>query len=108
MLRIDLQGRNCIIKADQEDLVEFVKQEAYHMKIRSMQDIEAFKKAIGKCEGEVWLESIYGDRYNLKSVLSQYIAMAELLRDRNGDLELFARLPEDQMILMAFLRTLED
>lgn len=76
------------------------------MKIRSLQDIEAFKEAISRCKGDVWLESIYGDRYNLKSELSQYIAMAELLQDRNGDLELFARLPEDELILMEFLRTL--
>lgn len=76
------------------------------MKIRSLQDIEAFKEAISRCKGDVWLESIYGDRYNLKSELSQYIAMAELLQDRNGDLELFARLPEDELILMAFLETL--
>ena len=77
------------------------------MKIKSLQDIDAFKQAISRCQGDVWLESIYGDRYNLKSALSQYIAMAELLRDKNGDLELFAHLPEDQMILMEFLSTLE-
>lgn len=76
------------------------------MKIKSLQDVEAFKQAIDKCRGDVWLESVYGDKYNLKSALSQYIAMAELLRDKNGDLELFARLPEDQAILMEFLATL--
>lgn len=76
------------------------------MKIKSTKDIEAFKTAIDKCEGEVWLESIYGDKYNLKSSLSQYIAMADLLRDKNENLELFARLPQDQAILMEFLSTL--
>ena len=70
--------------------------------------INAFKEAISRCKGDVWLESVYGDRYNLKSALSQYIAMADLLRDKNGELELFANLPEDQMILMHFLESLED
>lgn len=78
------------------------------MKLKSLQDVEAFKEVIDQCAGEVWLESVYGDKYNLKSALSQYIAMAELLRDKHGDLELFARLPEDQMLLMRFLDTLED
>lgn len=78
------------------------------MKIRNLKDIESFKEAIAKCRGEVWLESIYGDVYNLKSELSQYVAMADLLRDKTENLELFARLPEDQAILMEFLRTLED
>lgn len=77
------------------------------MKIKSMKDIEAFKTAINKCEGEVWLESVYGDKYNLKSALSQYIAMADLLRDKKENLELFARLPQDQAILMEFLSTLD-
>lgn len=78
------------------------------MKIRNLKDINSFKNAIAKCRGEVWLESVYGDKYNLKSELSQYIAMADLLRDKKENLELFARLPEDQAILMDFLRTLED
>ena len=78
------------------------------MKIKSLQDINAFKEAISRCKGDVWLESVYGDKYNLKSALSQYIAMADLLRDKNGELELFANLPEDQMILMHFLESLED
>lgn len=78
------------------------------MKIHNLNDINSFKNAIAKCRGEVWLESVYGDKYNLKSELSQYVAMADLLRDKKENLELFARLPEDQAILMDFLRTLED
>jgi len=78
------------------------------MKIRSLKDVEAFKEVVDRCVGDVWLESVYGDKYNLKSALSQYIAMAELLRDKHEDLELFARLPEDQVILMQFLGTLKD
>ena len=76
------------------------------MKINNLRDVEAFKKEIDQCGGDVWLESKYGDKYNLKSALSQYIAMADLLRDKNGDLELFANRPEDQAILMRFLSSL--
>lgn len=78
------------------------------MKIRSLKDIEAFKKVISECKGPVWLESVYGDNYNLKSELASYIAMADLLRDKNEDLELFAQLPEDEIRLMGFLATLKD
>lgn len=76
------------------------------MKITSLQDVENFKKVISQCKGEVWLESIYGDKYNLKSALSQYVAFADLLRDKNGELELFAQLPEDESILIEYLSTL--
>lgn len=78
------------------------------MNLKGIKDVMAFKEAIDLCKGDVWLESVYGDRYNLKSELSQYIAMADLLRDKNGDLELFARLPEDQSILIKFLRSLDE
>jgi hypothetical protein len=77
------------------------------MKIKCMKDVDAFRQAIKQCQGNVWLESVYGDRYNLKSALSQYVAIADLLRDKTGELELSAALPEDQEILQRFLDTLE-
>ena len=77
------------------------------MKLKSLKDVKAFKAAIDRCTGAVWLESVYGDRYNLKSELSQYIAMAELLQDKNEVLELFASKPEDEAILIQFLSTLD-
>lgn len=73
------------------------------MKITSLQDVEEFKKVINECKGEVWLESIYGDKYNLKSALSQYVAIADLVRDKTGELELFAQLSEDEAKLIEFV-----
>ena len=78
------------------------------MKIRTLEDVEAFKEVLSKCEGSVWLESINGTHYNLKSNLNQYIAMADLLRDKNEDLELYAQMPADKLLLMNFLDTLKD
>lgn len=72
------------------------------MKIKSLADVEEFKAIINACKGEVWLESIYGDKYNLKSALTQYVAIADLMRDNEGTLELFAKLPEDEAKLMEF------
>lgn len=73
------------------------------MKITSLQDVEEFKKVINECKGEVWLESIYGDKYNLKSALTQYVAIADLVRDKKGELELFAQLSEDEAKLIEFV-----
>lgn len=72
------------------------------MKIKSLQEVEEFKSLINACKGDVWLESVYGDRYNLKSALTQYVAIADLMRDNKGDLELFAQLPEDEAKLIDF------
>lgn len=78
------------------------------MKIKTLNDVEAFKAAIAKCTGDVYLKSVYGDVYNLKSALTQYVAIAELIRDQNGDLELFASNREDEAILMDFIVELND
>lgn len=77
------------------------------MKIRDMKSVNALKAAIDQCSGYVWLESIYGDHYDLKSEVSQFIGMAALLHDDNEVLELFASQPEDRAILRGFLRELD-
>lgn len=70
------------------------------MRIRSIQDIEALKEAVSQCSRAVWLESVNGDKYDLKSEFSQYIAIGALIQDTDEQLELFAADPRDQMIMM--------
>ena len=71
-----------------------------------MKQIDEFRKVIDSCTGAVWLQSRFGDRYNLKSELTQFTALADLVRDKNGDLELFAQKSEDEIRLMNFIATL--
>ena len=78
------------------------------MKLRNIDDVNAFTKVIDECVGDVWLESIYGDKYQLKSKLSQYVAIGALLKDQGESLELFAATQEDRMRLVAFISTLKN
>ena len=66
------------------------------MKFKKAIDVNDFLSTVESCEGEVWLESVDGDRYILKSVFSRYIAMAALLSEQGENLELFCQLPEDR------------
>lgn len=67
------------------------------MKFSKGFEIDDFLDTAKECEGQVWLESIYGDKYVLNSVLSGYIAVAALLFSEHADeLELFCQLPEDR------------
>jgi hypothetical protein len=75
------------------------------MKLSNVTDIEDFWKTIDKCQGSVWLESANGDRLDLKSVFSRYLAIGKLIEDRNEELELFASDREDEHMLMQFLKT---
>lgn len=64
----------------------------------------AFQEAINACKGDVWLESPNGDRYNLKSIFSQYIALDALLREKGDELELFCGLHEDEVNFFKFFK----
>ena len=55
-----------------------------------------FLDAVNKCREDVWLTSPTGDRYNLKSELSQYIAIGALLQNKGHLLELFCASKADE------------
>lgn len=73
------------------------------MKIKNITQVHDFLSAVDSCHGPVWLESVNGDKYNLKSELSQYIAIGALLKEHGDWLELFCAEEEDKMRLIQFL-----
>ena len=66
------------------------------MRLTNSKEIMEFRYAIAKCKGDVWLEDQEDNKFNLKSVISQYIALGELLKDKGDSLELFCSIPEDE------------
>lgn len=48
------------------------------MKLRNIKEVEEFRKVIHNCTGDVYLKSQDGDVFNLKSALSEYIALGQL------------------------------
>lgn len=72
------------------------------MRLTNITEVEAFKNAIEQCKGDVWLESNQGDRYNLKSSLSQYIALSALLTIHGSELELFCQDTTDEHFFFEF------
>ncbi len=77
------------------------------MRLTNVKDVKKFIEVIDQCEHDVYLKSQEGDVFNLKSSLSQYIAIGRLV-DENGDsLELFASSREDEARLIRFLYELD-
>lgn len=66
------------------------------MKIKNINNVETFLEVVNECKGGVTLTSIYGDKYNLKSTLTQYVAVAALLGDHGKELELWCTDKEDE------------
>ena len=49
------------------------------MRLTKIKEVNDFLEIVNHCKGEVTLTSPYGDKYNLKSLLTQYVAIAALL-----------------------------
>ena len=73
------------------------------MKLSNITDVQKFTAAVNACEGGVYLKSVEGDVFNLKSSLSQYIAIGRLLEESGDSLELFAQTREDEAILLSMI-----
>ena len=78
------------------------------MKLTNVKDVEKFIATVNACENDVDLKSVEGDVFNLKSSLSQYIAIGRLIEESGDDLELFAQTREDEMRLMNMLATMSN
>lgn len=70
------------------------------MKLTNVENVNEFLSAVDKCVGNVYLTSQEGDKINLKSKLSQYIAIAALVK--NNDLELWCDNKDDERLMLAF------
>lgn len=76
------------------------------MKLKNIKEVEEFRKAVKECAGDVYLKSVDGDVFNLKSALSEYIALGRLLSEQGDSLELFASTREDEAKLLNFVEEL--
>ena len=77
------------------------------MKLKNIKEVEQFRNVIHECTGDVYLKSTEGDVFNLKSAMSEYIALGRLLSEQGDSLELFADRREDEARLLHFLGELD-
>ena len=76
------------------------------MKLSNIKDVQTFIAAVNACENDVYLKSVEGDVFNLKSSLSQYIAIGRLIEESGDSLELFAQTREDEARLLSMISDL--
>lgn len=74
------------------------------MRLTNSKEILEFRFAVAKCKGDVYLRDPEGNQFNLKSVISQYIALGALLQDKGELLELFCSDAEDEQHFFKFFR----
>jgi hypothetical protein len=73
------------------------------MLLKNIRDVNLLISAVDKCTGDVILRSIDGtEEFNLKSKLSQYIAIGKLCAEHGDDYEIFCLSKADEGFMMQF------
>lgn len=73
------------------------------MKLNNITLVNEFLEIVKTCNGNVYLTSGEGDKFNLKSAISQYVAMGALLGQKGDELELWCDEKDDEAKFMKFL-----
>ena len=74
------------------------------MKVYNIKDVDRFFNLIDSCKGKVELVTGEGDRINLKSKLSQYVAFAEVFSGgKISEMEIIAYEAEDTVKIVEYL-----
>ena len=77
------------------------------MLLKNIRDVNLLIAAVEKCSGEVILRSIDGsEEFNLKSKLSQYMAIARLCDEHGDEYEIFCMNKNDEGYLLNFFAEL--
>lgn len=79
------------------------------MMLKNVKDIQALREAIAQCRDDVLLRSSDGsETFNMKSALSEYIAIGKLLEDHGDTYEFFCMNKSDEAYLMEFFKELKE
>ena len=76
------------------------------MRLTNLKNIQKFVDTVNSCEHGVYLKSLEGDVFNLKSSMSQYVAIGRLIEESGDSLELFADSREDEALLLEMIHEL--
>ncbi len=73
------------------------------MLLKNAKEIDSLIEAVNRCRGDVILRSTNGrEEFNLKSVLSRYIAIGELCRDHGDEYEIYCMNRADETYMLNF------
>ena len=75
------------------------------MKITNLSNVEGFLKTVSECKGAVELVTKEGDRLNLKSELTKYVALTSFFKDSKiPEMEVILSEPDDAVKIINFLQ----
>ena len=79
------------------------------MLLKNVKDVDLLINAVEKCKKDVILRSVDGsEEFNLKSKLSQYIAIGRLCEDHGDEYEIFCMDKNDETYMIQFFHELKN
>ena len=71
--------------------------------LKNIHDLDAFRVALRQCRGDVLLRSVDGtEEFNLKSKLSEFIALGKLADVHGDEYEIFCVDRADEAVLLKY------
>ena len=71
--------------------------------LKNINDLEAFRAAVALCKGDVYLvKEDKSEQFNLKSAISEYIALGRLADDHGDEYEVYCQFPGDEGNLLKY------
>ena len=78
------------------------------MLLKNAKDIDNLVEAVNRCRDDVLLRSTDGrEEFNMKSVLSRYMAIGELCKDHGDSYEIYCMERSDEGYMLNFFYDLE-
>ncbi|MBR1559396.1 MAG: hypothetical protein IJ646_04060 [Clostridia bacterium] len=78
------------------------------MLLKNAKEIDKLIEAVNRCRGDVLLRSTDGrEEFNLKSVLSRYVAIGELCKDHGDRYEIYCMERSDEGYMLNFFYDLD-
>ena len=79
------------------------------MLLKNIKDVNVFINALDNCNGAVVLRSLDGsEEFNLKSKLSQYIAIGRLCEEHGDEYEIFCSNRADESYMLGFFSVINN
>ncbi len=75
------------------------------MKIRTAEEAKRLEEVIKKCRRTVYLTTVDGDQYDLKSLFGWYLGIIEMMNGAydNSEMKIVAKSNEDQALITSFI-----
>ena len=75
------------------------------MKIRTAEEAKRLEEVIKKCRRTVYLTTVDGDQYDLKSLFGWYLGIIEMMNGAydNSEMKIVAKSNEDQALISSFI-----